>query len=115
MKFADYFNQRIAGLGLNQSDVARELTLRGYEVSRAAISLWVSGKRNPDISNPKLRESLANILQIDVEQLLELMDYIIPDNKHTSEGRRAAFIIDQIEDENERKRAINVLQALIGG
>jgi hypothetical protein len=114
MKFASYFNRRMEELRLNQSEVARELALRGYPLSRAAISAWSTGKRLPDVRNKGFRLALASILDTDVEHLLELLDYIVTDIDHTPEARRAAEIIDGLSLER-RQLALDVLERLAQG
>lgn len=108
--FAEFFNQRINELNVTQSDVARELNLLGYGITRAAVSAWATGRRVPDIRNPKFRRALAKVLQVDTVTLLKQLGYAV-DHGHSPEAQQAAEIIDELPD-NMRRLALDMVRML---
>lgn len=47
MTFSSYLLERLNIVGARQSDLAREMSLRGIPVSPSCLSMWCSGKRTP--------------------------------------------------------------------
>jgi len=61
-----WLKERRKQLGYSQDDLARFLQLAGFDVLRATISHWETGRFTPPLGNPAFVAELARILKLDV-------------------------------------------------
>jgi hypothetical protein len=115
MEFKDLINRRKEELGLSLSDLATRLNLHGYSVAKSTIGCWATGERNPQLDKKNVRDAIAMAIEMDTNEMLSELGFIIHEDDHTPEGRYAASIIDKIDDEIRRKHAIAILETFIGG
>ena len=98
---------------MSLSEFSTKLTLRGYPVTKSAISLWITDKRTPKIKTREYREALANALEMPVNELLSVFGYEVTDETRSSEAMYAADLVDHMDSE-KRKLAIGILEKIAG-
>lgn len=96
----------------SQEEFAALLQLEGFSITRAAISHWENGTRQPPFNNPMFRKALAKILRMSEPKLLRFAGYEVEDSIHTEEAERGAEIIDQLEP-GKRELALRLLEQLL--
>lgn len=101
MKISEFLKSRRGELGISQADLARELTLRGQDVTRATVGHWEAGRNNPPIEDPQFRLALASALELDVNTMMVKLGFLITEAERSHEARRAADIIDQLPSEGK--------------
>lgn len=111
MEFKNYIRERRTKLGMSLRTLAEELYNHGYEISHSGISHWESGRNNPPLHDPSFRALLADILKVDVNEMMADLGYIVVEDDHTPEARRAAQIIDRLPAER-RFEALSYLEFL---
>lgn len=108
----NWLKRRRTEIGISQEALARQLQLAGQDVSRAAIGHWETDRYDPPLQNEDFRRALANILQIDTGELLREAGYEVLNSKHSRLAERAAYLIDQMNPEDQKK-ALKILEALV--
>ena len=92
----NFIRKRMDELGLSLSDVERELNLRGYKVTRAAIGHWASDNpktmRKPPLKDPSFIEAFATALKVSDTELLEMAGLV----RHASDTSKIANEIADI-------------------
>jgi hypothetical protein len=111
MTFELFVEKRKDELGMSYADVARELTLAGYSVSKQLVHSWVKGTKKPDVRDGKTRTALCSVFRIDEVSLFALFDIHIKTQPSSPEARYAAQLIDSMPDE-KRKMAIGILEQI---
>lgn len=97
---------------ISQEELVARLQAEGFEVTRAALSHWETGRTQPPLDNPKLRQGLAHIFHISVFDLLTEAGYELLQPDQSQNAKRAAYIIDQLPPERQ-KLAISVLEQFL--
>ncbi len=95
----DYIRKRLNDLEMSHADLARKLTLMGRPVTRQAVSHWLNGRNDMPIDEREFRLALAASLELDVNELMDRLGYIVSDDERSTEALRAAEIIDRLPDD----------------
>lgn len=96
MEFREFLKARRTALKMSQAQIADELSARGQETSSARVGHWETGRNNPPLENPHFREALASVLQLDVNNLMTELGFIVVDSKRSKDALLAAQIIDHL-------------------
>lgn len=89
-------------LGISQEELASQLQIRGFDISRATIGHWEQGKYPPPLENPEFCKALADILLISVRSLLSMAGYDIEEQQHSETAERVAFIVDRLPPDKQQ-------------
>lgn len=107
----NWLKRRREELEISQSELTRLLQLEGIDISASAISHWENQRYNPPLENPDFRHALANVLRLEIPELLRRAGYQVLEGSHTEAGERAAHIIDRMKPEDQSK-ALRILEAM---
>jgi transcriptional regulator with XRE-family HTH domain len=110
--FGELVNLRKQQLDLSYADIAARISLHGYLTAKSTVSNWATGNRNPPLSMVNVRRAIAAALDLDPNQMMHMLGYVVLDEDHTAEGRMAAEIVDSLS-ENMRGVAISVLRGML--
>lgn len=111
MQFNDFLRERRRILGMTQADVADQLTLRGQETSYARVSHWERGRNKPPLEDKAFREALATTLNLEVNEMMAALDYMVLEDARSPDARLAAEIVDHLPEAG-KKLAIEYLRTL---
>lgn len=113
MRVSEYIAQRRSELRYSLEDLARQITLAGYACQKSNVWQWESEYRQTQapIQKREFRLALAAALQVDVNDMMQALDFIIHDDQRSPEARRAAELVDHMPPE-KRKMALDVLEAM---
>lgn len=92
MEIHELLRQRKDELGLSLADMEARFNLAGYEITRQAIGLWVSGKRRPPMWDIDFMFALGRVLEMSVSEIFRRIDYI-PNGGDSGAARRAYDLI----------------------
>lgn len=107
----NWLRERREQLHLNQEELAARLQLVGFDVARASISHWETGRFNPPFNDPAFTKAFAQVLKMSVNSMLKQAGYeIITDLSENA--RHAAEIVDQLPSDRQRL-AIGILEQLL--
>jgi hypothetical protein len=110
MKFSELFQKRKDELKLSLEDIASRLASSGYSVSKSGVGLWATGDRTPRLGQKKVRGAIASALELDPNEMMNLLGYIVSKDERSSEARMASRIIDELPDA-DRRRIAAMIQA----
>ena len=110
MKFSDLLQLRKQELNLSLEEIASNLTSHGYEVTKSAVGYWSTGERSPKLGQKKVRDAIAAVLQIDVNEMMNMLGFTISEDDRSPEARQVADIVDRMPDD-ERRRILAVVRA----
>lgn len=110
----DWIKRKREELHLSQDELAAQLQVEGYDVSRAAVSHWENGKYNPPLDNPEFVRSIARILKMSVNGVLIEAGYPIQLDDFSEAARRAADIVNQLPS-TKQSLALGILEQLLTG
>jgi transcriptional regulator with XRE-family HTH domain len=105
----NWLKERRKELNLKQEELAARLQVEGISATHSAISHWETGRYKPPFEDEHFRQTLANILKMDVATMLRLAGYEIQPQLHTEEAEEAAYIMDNLPP-NMRDLAIRLLR-----
>lgn len=108
----NYIRERRRAIGLNQEELAHRLQKHGFNITRASVGHWETGRYNAPVEDPKFINALAKSLEIDTIQLLIGLGYYLGDETAT-EIQIAIQLLDKMTPE-QRKTALKLLQAMAG-
>lgn len=111
MKFNVFLKRRRAELGLTQGQVAEGLSMRGYETSSGRVGHWETGRNRAPLEDARFRHALASVLQLDVNEMMTELGYVVFDSERSKEAQLAAEIVDQLPSD-ARLLALDYLQVL---
>lgn len=114
MQFKDFLNKRKTELKYSLSDIADKVHQGGYEISVAGVGHWSTGRSVPDLSDYVIRTAIAMALQVDVNEMMEQLGYIVYEHARSKEAQLAAAIVDQLPDDKKRL-AIGILEQIRQG
>ncbi len=107
----NWLKTRREALHLKQEDLAAQLQVSGFDISRPSISHWENGRHLPPLENPEFRQALANILRIDVKTLLKLAGYEVAKSDFSEAAERVAYIVDQLPPDKQ-ELAVRLVEQL---
>lgn len=107
----NWLSKRREQLNINQEDLAARLQLAGFDVSRASISHWETGRSSPPFNNPDFARTFADVLKMSVNSMLKQAGYEITTD-FSDDARYAAEIVDQLPPDR-RRLAIGVLEQFL--
>lgn len=99
-------------LDLSQEELVARLQIEGFDVSRAMLSHWETGRNPPPLEKPEFRLALSRALRVSIPEILAAAGYELSEEKHSKEARRAAYIVDQLPDEYQ-DLAIKLLESVL--
>ncbi len=111
MKISEFLKARRQELRISQADLAMRLTLRGLGTTKASVGHWETERNNPPIEDPAFRVALASSLEVDVNEMMVALGFVITDSDRSNEARRAADIIDRLPSD-ARSLALDYLTML---
>lgn len=111
MKPVDYLRLRMAQLKLSQSGLATRLTLRGHSITKGGVGHWLTERTEMPLRDEQFRIILAGVLEIDVNQMMKEMGYVVTDDERSQNARLAADIVDQLPSDVQ-ELAIDYLKVL---
>lgn len=111
MKISEFLKARRQELRISQADLASRLTLRGQDTLKASIGHWETERSNPPIRDYEFRLALASALEMDVNEMMAVLGFIIADTDRSTDARRAADIIDRLPSD-ARSLALDYLSML---
>jgi transcriptional regulator with XRE-family HTH domain len=111
MEFKYFLKRRRKELDLSQANIADALTLKGEETSYAKVGHWETGRNKPPLIKPEFREALASVLQMDVNEMMEQLGYVVHEDQRSKEAQLAAMIVDQLPQQ-ARELALDYLHTL---
>jgi len=111
MKIGEWINQRRIELDLSLSELSDRFFNYDYEISKAGIKHWESGRTNPPMDDERFRYILARVLEKDVTQILIETGYIKDMASHNEIIMQIAEIVDHLPKEKQRL-ALNLVKQL---
>ena len=111
MEISEFIKKTRKTKQLSLQAMADALERYGYRVERQAISHWEHGRNNAPLHDVAFRRALAAVFDMDINDLMNTLGYVIQEDERSPESRLAADIVERLP-ENERQRAIVILQAL---
>lgn len=76
MKIGQWINSKRLDLGLSLSELSDRFFQYDYEISKAGIKHWESGRTNPPMDDERFRHVLARVLETDINTILAETGYI---------------------------------------
>jgi transcriptional regulator with XRE-family HTH domain len=107
----NWLKQRRRELHLSQEELSIQLQLAGFDVSRATVSHWETGRNTIPLDNPNFVEALANSLNMGIMELLASAGYI-KYSKFGEDATKAAALVDSMPA-SRRKMAVGILEQLL--
>ncbi len=107
----NWLRARREELHLSQEELSARLQVAGLNISRATVSHWETERYNIPLDNPELRHVLANILRMNIADMLLAAGYEISEGKRSPAARRAADIVDHLPPDAQGL-ALDYLQVL---
>jgi len=107
----NWLRQRREQLHLNQEELAARLQLAGFDVARASISHWETGRFKPPFNDPDFTKVFASVLKMSINSMLKQAGYEIVTDL-SDNARQAAEIVDQLPADRQRL-AIGLLEQLL--
>lgn len=111
MEISQFIKQQRGLKKFSLQAMADTLERYGYKVERQTISHWEHGRNIPPMRDATFRRALAASLDMDVNDLMNTLGYVVQEDERSPESRLAADIVERLP-EHERQRAIMLLQAL---
>lgn len=111
MEFSEFLRRKRKELNLTQAQIAEELSRRGHETSAARVGHWETKRNKPPLEIPIFREALASVLQMDVNDMMAELGFVVMETDRSPEARLAASIVDHLPPD-ARQLAIDYLQVL---
>lgn len=98
-------------VGLTQEELAAQLQLEGFEITRGAISQWENNGYKPPLKKPEFRKALAKILKTTPSGLLKMAGYETAD-EYSEVAQQAADIVDQLSPDKQAM-ALGILEQIL--
>jgi transcriptional regulator with XRE-family HTH domain len=95
-------------LDISQEDLATQLQIRGFNVARASVSHWETGKHSPPLHDADFRRTLAEVLHLNVKTMLKMAGYDV-EIERSEEAERIADIVDKLPPE-KRDLALRIIE-----
>lgn len=96
---------------MSYSDIARELSLDGFSVTKQAVHGWAKGTRRPDIQAKAHRQALCKVLKTDEASLLQLLGYETQNFDLSPKAMYVAQIIDRLP-EDAQTLIVNIVEGV---
>lgn len=102
MKTAEFIKVKRGEKKLSLADLAKSLTLHGYSTQKASVWQWEQGLRNPPLEKVEFRVALAASFEMDVNDLMTKVGFVVSDDERSPEALYIAEVVDRLpEDEKE--------------
>ncbi len=112
MKISELLKARRSELQISQSELAERLTRLGKNTLKASVGHWETERTKPSLDDPSFVLALAIALEMDVNSMLQQMDYHVGTEQFSPEARRAAELIEHLSPE-KRDLALRLIEQLI--
>lgn len=107
----NWLKNRREAIDLRQDELAAKLQIEGFDVSRATISNWETGRHEPPMHDPEFRHALARSLRLNVRTMLKLAGYEVTEQPHSTTAELAADLIDRLPPEKQQL-ALRLIETL---
>jgi transcriptional regulator with XRE-family HTH domain len=111
MELRKLLKSRREALNLTQADVADRLSERGHETSPARVGHWETGRNRLPIEDAEFRVVLAAVLQMELNEMMVQLGFVMVNVNQSPEARLAADIVDKLPALG-RELALNYLHEL---
>lgn len=111
MKPSDYIRQRRKALGISQAELANRLSHYGHDTVKTSVGHWERDRNNPPIEEETFRLALALALEVDINEMMQQMGFILTKDDLSDDAVLAAMIIERLPDDG-RQLAIEYLHML---
>ena len=111
MEFHEFLIQRMQQLSLSLQDISTLLTLNGFETSKATVGHWRTGRNKPPLDQPRLRSALSLALEMDVNDMMDQLGYIVNEDELSPIARRIAHMVNDYPD-SVQELALRLVQQL---
>ncbi|MBE7513845.1 MAG: helix-turn-helix transcriptional regulator [Anaerolineales bacterium] len=96
MDATEFLRDRRKLLGISQDELAARLSNSGQETSHARVSHWETGRNKMPLHDKGFRVALAIALEMDTNELMEALGYVIIEDERSDKARLAANLVDQL-------------------
>lgn len=96
MEVREFIRQRRKAIKISQAELADRLSKRGHETSDTRISHWETGRNRPPLENKEFRYALAAALEMDVNEMMKTLEFVVSDDDRSKAARVAADIVDHL-------------------
>lgn len=107
----NWLKERREALGLSQDELTARLQIEGVTVTRGSLSNWETGRHKPPLDEESFRTALSRALKMSVKEILKRSGYDVA-VKHSDAAERAAYLVDQMDEETQDK-AVRILEQLL--
>jgi len=111
MEFKTFLRSRREALGLTQQELADALALSGQETSYARVSHWETGRNKPPLESAPFRKALAAALDMDVNELMSTLGFVVIEDNRSSNARLAADMMDDLP-EDAQQMVIDIIKTI---
>lgn len=111
MDFAPFLIQRMQQLEMSLQDLSRQLTLNGFETSKATIGHWRTERSDPPLDDPQFRLALARSLEMDVNTMMDKLGYIVHHDQLSPIAKRVAEMVNMLPD-SDQSLALKLIEQL---
>jgi|SRR6185369_2136749 len=108
---SNWLTTRREKIGLTQEELAAQLQLEGFEITRGAISQWENDRYEPPLKKPEFRRALAKILKTTPSSLLKMAGYETS-GEYSDVAQQAAEIVDQLSPDKQTL-ALGILEQIL--
>ncbi len=109
--YGDLIREHREKLGINQGELVERLQAAGLNVSRAAVSHWETGRNPSPLDNARDILILAEVLQINLQTILNVLVEDNTTRTYSDVTRTAARIIEELPPD-ARQAALEQLRSL---
>lgn len=107
----EFLKQRRSVVGISQADLATRLTLRGHATTKANVGHWEKGRHIPPIEDHAFRMVLSSALEIDVNEMMTILGFVVTEDKRSGKAKLAADLIDQLP-EDAKDLALEIIKGI---
>ena len=95
---------------LTQEELASQLQLEGYDVTRATVAHWEQGRNRLPLKDTHFINALSKVLRVPVANIMQYAGYLLR-TKHSELAERAAHIIDELPPDKQ-ELAVRLVEQL---
>lgn len=106
----DWLKRRRGEINLTQEELASKLQLAGFDIARATVGHWETGKVAIPLHDPRFIKTLSGILYMPMPTILKLAGFEFGD-KHHEISEEIAYLVDDLPPEKQ-ELALRLVQQL---
>ena len=92
----DFIRSRRDKLLISQAELAAKLTLHGHTTTKANVGHWEKGRHDPPIDDKDFRLALALSLEMDVNELMNQLGFVVTSDNRSRNALLAADMMDEL-------------------